>query len=263
MLGRKTNPQAAAPAQDKAQVETVVDQFQQLWEPSETKVRKSVEQLLLERGHVNEDQLLQAKTVQSQTPGKSIAQILLTMNAASEAQILSALAETNGLAFEIPEKAKVDPQAFALLSPEYIRKQLVLPLRFVDGTLVLAMSDPTNIFLLDEVKRKLRGRAVKVVASTAADINRIVESITSQTVDMKVDEIIKDMAEDDVQLIKDVDKEDDVTDLAKMGNESPVIRFVNYLIFDAIKQGASDIHIEPRTSSSRSGTASTASCSNR
>jgi type IV pilus assembly protein PilB len=54
------------------------------------------------------------------------------------------------------------------------------------------------------------------------------------------------MAEDDVQLVKDIEKEDDVTDLAKMGNESPIIRFVNYLIFDAIKQGASDIHIEPK-----------------
>jgi type IV pilus assembly protein PilB len=52
------------------------------------------------------------------------------------------------------------------------------------------------------------------------------------------------MAEDDVQVVKEA--KDDVTDLEKMGNESPVIRFVNYLIFDAIKQGASDIHIEPK-----------------
>ena len=63
--------------------------------------------------------------------------------------------------------------------------------------------------------------------------------------DVKVDDIIKDMSEDDVQLVKET-AQDDVTDLAKIGNESPVIRFVNYLIFDAIKQGASDIHIEPK-----------------
>jgi type IV pilus assembly protein PilB len=53
------------------------------------------------------------------------------------------------------------------------------------------------------------------------------------------------MADDDVQLVKEA-KDDDVTDLEKIGSESPVIRFVNYLIFDAIKQGASDIHIEPK-----------------
>jgi type IV pilus assembly protein PilB len=83
------------------------------------------------------------------------------------------------------------------------------------------------------------------VVTTAADINRIVEAITQSSVDVKVDEIIKDMAEDDVQLVQEA-KADDVTDLEKMGSESPVIRFVNYLIFDALKQGASDIHIEPK-----------------
>src|SRR4051812_44468369 len=64
-----------------------------LYTPSHSKARKTVEQLLLERGHINEEHLTQAKTVQAQTPGKSIAQILLTMSAASEGQILSALAE--------------------------------------------------------------------------------------------------------------------------------------------------------------------------
>ena len=53
------------------------------------------------------------------------------------------------------------------------------------------------------------------------------------------------MAEDDVQVVKDK-QEEDVNDLEKIGNESPVIKFVNYVIFDAIKQGASDIHIEPK-----------------
>src|SRR5439155_14004064 len=82
------------------------------------------------------------------------------------------------------------------------------------------------------------------VVTTGGDINRIVEQITASAVNVKVDEIIKDMAEDEVQLVQ-AEKEE-VTDLQKMGSESPVIRFVNYLIFDAIKQGASDIHIEPK-----------------
>src|SRR3954451_17895182 len=105
------------------------EEFEQLWSPEATAERKSIEQLLLERGQVIEEQLTQARTVQQQTPGKSIAQILLTMNAASEPQILSAQAETLGLACEVPEKANVDPQAFQMLQADYIRKQLVLPLR--------------------------------------------------------------------------------------------------------------------------------------
>jgi type IV pilus assembly protein PilB len=216
-----------------------------LWSPSQARARKSVESLLLERGQITEDHLVQARNVQAQTPGKSIHQILLTMNAATEAQILSAVAETCGLAFEQPERSTIDPNAFALLPSDYIRQRLVVPLRFVENLLILAITDPNNVFLLDEIKRKLK-RDIKTVVTTPADIARIVEQMTSaSTNDVKVDEIIKDIADDDVQVMKEAESED-VTDLAKMGAESPIIRFVNYVISDAIKQGASDIHIEPK-----------------
>ena len=93
----------------------VPPEMDQLWAPEKAKARKSVEELLQERGIVNEEQLDQARKVAAQTPGKTLAQILLTMNAASEGQILSALAETLGLPFENLDKSKVDPLAFALV----------------------------------------------------------------------------------------------------------------------------------------------------
>src|SRR3989440_2893270 len=216
-----------------------------LYTPSSSKARKSPEALLLERGHITEEHMLQAKTVQSQTPGKSITQILLTMNAASEAQILSAVAEVHNVPFVVPDRKDVDPEAFAMLSPDYIRKTGALPLRFEDKVLIIAVTDPTNIFLLDEVKRKVK-RELKVTCCTMADINKIVEHMTNGNAD-QVDEIIKDMKEEDLQVIKDVS--DNVADLEKAGSDAPVIRFVNYVIHDAIKQGASDIHIEPKEKS--------------
>ncbi len=216
----------------------------QVFTPKTARQRKSIEQLLLDRALITEEQLVQARQVQSQTPGKQISQILLTMNAASEAQILEAQAECLCLAFEIPDRSEIDPQAFAMLPPEYIRKQLVLPLRLDGKALVVGMADPANVFLLDEVKRKTR-HDCRVVAVPSAEINKLVEQLTSSTAaDVKVDEIIKDMAEDDLQVITEA--KDDVTDLEKAAGESPVIRFVNFLIFDGIKQGASDIHIEPK-----------------
>ncbi|MCC6424723.1 MAG: type II secretion system ATPase GspE [Phycisphaerales bacterium] len=230
----------------KGQVEVVEDWaegVEPLWAPQKAAARKSVEDLLLERGIINDAQLTQARSVQAQTPGKGLTQILLTMNAASEAQILACLAETIGAGFETPDRAGVEEAAFELLPVEYIRRHLVLPLRIEGKSLVVAMADPTNVFLLDEVRRRTR-REVKVVVATTADINRTIEQITSGSSDVQVDEIIKDMAEDDVQLVKEA--KDEVADLEKMGSESPIIRFVNYLIFDAIKQGASDIHIEPK-----------------
>lgn len=221
-----------------------VADFQTLWEPTSTTERKSVEALLLERKQITEEQLDQARKVAAQTPGKTLPQILLTMNAASEAQILSALAETLGMAFETPEKSKIDIEAFNHLPLDFIRKNLVLPMRIEDNALVVGMADPANVFMLDELRRKVK-RDIRAVAVTGADIGRIVEALTSANADIKVDEIIKDMAEDDIQLVKE-DHGDEVTDLEKIGNESPVIRFVNYLLFDALKQGASDIHIEPK-----------------
>jgi type IV pilus assembly protein PilB len=218
--------------------------FEPLWEPNQQQPqRQSVEALLLEQGLISAEQLAQARTVQVQTPGKSIAQILLTMNAASEAQILAALAQTLGMTYEVPDHKQIDTRAFELLSPDYIRKQHVLPLRFEGKTLVVAMADPTNVFVLDEIRHRTR-RDVRAVVTAPAEIDRVVELITTGASDVQVDEIIKDMADDDVQVM-DTSK-DDAADLEKMGSESPVIRFVNYLIFDAIKQGASDIHIEPK-----------------
>lgn len=246
IFGKRQNIERPAARENLDDVALLDEEFrpaEPLWTPTEARSRKAVEQLLLERGHVTQEQLTQAKTVQAQTPGKSIAQILLTMNAASEAQILSALAETLNLPFEVPERGDIDQAAFNLLPVDFIRKQSVLPLRFKEKTLVVGMADPTNVFLLDEVTRRTR-RDVTMVVCAPADINRIVELITSGSNDVQVDEIIKDMADDDVQVVKEV--KDDVADLEKLGSESPVIRFVNYLIFDAIKQGASDIHIEPK-----------------
>src|SRR4051812_1126299 len=249
MFGRRTTAAAERPPvdpEDLTPANDLVDppaEIESLWAPEKGTARKSVEQLLLERGHIQDEHLTQAKQVQSQTPGKSIIQILLTMNAATEQQILSAQAETLGLTYEVPEKAAVDAQAFALLEPDYIRKQLVLPIRLEEQVLVIGMADPANVFLVDEIRRKVKTE-VRIVVTPGADIHRLVEQITTNAVDLKVDEIIKDMAEDDVQVVKE-EKEDD-QDLTKLGNESPIIRFVNYLIFDAVKQGASDIHVEPK-----------------
>src|SRR5205807_2031701 len=97
-----------------------------------------------------------------QTPGKTITQILLTMNAASEGQVLSAMAEQLGLVYEVPEKSGIDEKAFALLAPEYIRKNFVLPMRFDGETLIVGMADPNNVFLIDELRRKTR-RQIKTV----------------------------------------------------------------------------------------------------
>lgn len=238
------HPSPAAPApQASPQTSQAPADPDALYLPQSGRRRKSVEQLLLERGVITEDKLTQARHVCSQTPGKTLAQVLLTMAAASEEQILSALAETLALPFEHLDRSTIDAKAFESLPVDYIRKSGVIPIRYDGDRLVLGMTDPTDVFLLDEVRRKTK-RDVRIVVTTRADINRVSEVLTEGTSDVRVDDLIKEMREDDVQVVKEA--KDDVTDLAKLGNESPVIKFVNYLITDGIRQGASDIHIEPK-----------------
>lgn len=218
----------------------------QIWAPSKKPQRKTLEQLLLDRGQISDDQLVQARQVQDKSPGKPMAQVLMLMNVASEAQILSALAETMDLPFQSPIKDLVMPEAFELLPLEYIKKYQIAPIRYDEDILLLAMVDPTNVFLLDEVKRRTR-KLPKIFVTTSADLGKIIEQNADSAGNVKVDEMIKDVAEDDIKVIQTSTEE--VADLAKLGNESPIIRFVNYLVQDAVKQGASDIHIEPKEKS--------------
>src|SRR4051812_33281107 len=101
MFGRRTTPQEAPVATPPPRHENgdVGQELESLWEPSQARARKNVEQILHERGNITDEQLDQAKKVQAQTPGKTLVQILQTMNAASEADILSAQAEVLGISF--------------------------------------------------------------------------------------------------------------------------------------------------------------------
>ena len=214
-----------------------------LWTPPKKSQRKTVDQLLLDRGQITEELLAQARLVQEKSPGKPMSQVLLSMNGASEAQILSALAETMELPFQSPLKEQVMVEAFELLPLEYIKKYQIAPIRYDEDVLLLGMVDPTNVFILDEVKRRTR-KLPKVIVTTSADLAKIIEQNSDAAGNIKVDEMIKDVAEDDIQVIQAT--ADNVADLEKLGSESPIIRFVNYMIHDAVKQGASDIHIEPK-----------------
>jgi type IV pilus assembly protein PilB len=121
-----------------------------------------------------------------------------------------------------------------------------LALKYEEGALTLGMVDPADVFLIEEVKRKVNAKAVKPVVITAGSIVTAIEHANAANAGQegeKFDEIMADMGSEELEIVED-DKEE-VTDLARASGESPVIRLVNFLIFDAIKQGASDIHIEP------------------
>ncbi|HET6250797.1 MAG TPA: GspE/PulE family protein [Tepidisphaeraceae bacterium] len=243
MFGKKSTSSAPSVLEASEDFDESLPEFQTLWEPPIPRSRPTLEQLLLERGQISDEQLVRARQIAAQTPGKTLLQVLRGMNVAGEAQILSALAATLDLPFQQPAREEVDPAAFALLPHEFIRKHAVIPLRFESGRVVIAAADPNNVFLLDQIAGKLQ-RQLRVVVTPASDIFRLLEELTIGTVDGQVEQILKDAAADHTQAAEPVRTE--TSDLEKVGNDSPIIRFVNHLITEALRLGASDIHIEPK-----------------
>jgi type IV pilus assembly protein PilB len=125
---------------------------------------------------------------------------------------------------------------------DFIQRSNIVPIAIDGETLVVATSEPANIFAFEEVKR-LTQMETQVVVCTPEDIAAVCGSFREEAaVNYSIDDIISDMTE--VEVVQD--EEDDGDDLEKMAGQSPVIKFVNYLISNAVREGASDIHIEPK-----------------
>jgi len=217
-----------------------------LWapQPSDSGRHKTIEEILQAHGKLDNDKLLQARTVQANSRGKKITQILHEMAAVSEDDIQKAVAELMGLKYESIDPKKIDRRAFDYLPSDFMKARGCCGVRLEEGRLTLGMVDPADIFLLEEIKRRVTVKRIHVIVVSQSHINAAIEAGNAASSEgEKFDEIIKDMGEEELEIVEE--EKEEVTDLAKASGESPVIRLVNFLIFDAIKQGASDIHIEP------------------
>jgi type IV pilus assembly protein PilB len=111
----------------------------------------------------------------------------------------------------------------------------------IRNQLTVAVAELANLFLIDEI-RAISGCEVQIVASTQRDIRRVITSLPDSKV-FVIDDIIEDGDAAEVTLIEEAIE--DIGDVVEVAGQSPVIRLVNYIIYHAVKEGASDIHIEP------------------
>ncbi|MDP7030339.1 MAG: GspE/PulE family protein [Phycisphaerales bacterium] len=189
------------------------------------------------------DQIEAARRVQRQTPGASLHRVLLDMGA-DETIILRTLAEGTGLDFVSPDQDAIDNQAVGVLGTDYCKARSVLPLKQDDGCCTVATSDPNDIATLDEVRLELGVQRVRQVLCEPGRIASLLEGTEpDHTEELDLQQILADAAEDDVEVVEDAE-DDEVDD----GSASPVVRYVNHIIQTAVREGASDIHIEPSES---------------
>jgi type IV pilus assembly protein PilB len=217
-------------------------EFTELWRPAQhDPVAHGPEGILLSRGKITAAALSEATCKQQENPRLSVLQALVNSNAIDEALALQAVAEYFKLPFSRVVTANVEPNVFELLPLDYIKAKMVLPISKVEKVVLIGISDPADIFLIDDLKRRIKG-TIQLVVTPPGDILKVIEELSAAP-GQQVEDIIKDIAEDSVEVVDK--KSEDVADLEKIAGESPVIRYANFLISSAVREGASDIHIEP------------------
>lgn len=206
-----------------------------------TRMPKRLGNSLVERGVISLEQLQQALDYQrANAKGKLLGEVLVELGLCSDDHITEGLAAEFGIPFAKLEPRLADPKIVGVLPREFIEKFLVFPLFQFQSRLVLAVTDPANLYINDEVAR-MTGMLVQVVATTVKDVRRMLATLPDAKA-FVLDDLIDENGQGDIKLIEQTI--DNIGDSADAGH-SPVIRLVNYLIYNGVKEGASDIHIEP------------------
>src|SRR3954451_19692833 len=205
--------------------------------------RKPLGQLLLDKGLIKPEQLDRALEEQKRSNHqKLLGEVLVELRICTEDQITEALAQAYGVPYARVSPKIADPKVIASLPKEFLEKHQVLPLFLVEKVLTVAVSEPANVFLVEEVER-LSGYNVQVVAATTRDIRATLQAYLPNESDFVIDDIIDDVNPDEFSVIDQTVQ--DITSVEQMAGDSPVIKLVNYCIYTAVKDGASDIHVEP------------------
>ncbi len=217
-------------------------------------VSQDLASILLEREIATAEQIAGAQRLQKQSVGRKLSELLREAGV-SEHRLAEVTAELARMPFERVSTTTPDGQcgfdsaSVKRLTVEFCKSNLVLPLRMDGSRLIVASTSPDDVFVLDEVKRRLGIMSVRHVLVAACDIHAALQSVSDADASRVADGVDVDAllagvdAEDDVV---EVEKEDSSgRDLEAEADSSPVVRYVNHIIQSAVKEGASDIHIEP------------------
>jgi type IV pilus assembly protein PilB len=200
-------------------------------------------EILQQRGIVTSEQIAEMLASQSASAHqKLLGELLVEKGYCSENDIASALAEAYGVPYAQISPKICDPNIIEILPRDFLEEHSVLPLFKVDNILTVAVSEPANVFLIDEIER-LSTCTVQVVCATAKDIQATLQAYMPASNVFVIDDIIDETGLDDFALIENISE--DIANLEEVAGQSPVVKLVNYLIYNAVHENASDIHIEP------------------
>lgn len=201
---------------------------------------------------INLDQLKTAIQEQKQT-GKRLGETLLNLGYIDEHQLVAYLSKQYGVPAINLDQFNISGDILKSISRETATKHKLIPINKTNSTLVVAMSDPSNIFAVDDLKFAT-GYNIEVVVTSERSVRNAIERFygsqqewedarKAQESTAAVDRLLGDL--DDFMIEISGEEDVDINDLEKASEEAPVIKLVNHLLMDSIRKGASDIHIEP------------------
>ena len=203
---------------------------------------KRVGDLLLEMGLVDQSQLEHAIEYQRGAGGKKLlGEALIELGYVTAEQVLEALAGSAGLPFARLNHRRVDPKIAEVLPKTFCERHQVAPLFKVRDRLTVATAEVENPFLAQEVE-EAAGCPVQLMIAPPGDVASVLASSVVGEDVFAVDEVLAGIDASDIALVEG--NSIDLADAAS-GDDSPIIKLINYLIYEAVREKASDIHIEP------------------
>jgi general secretion pathway protein E len=201
-------------------------------------VRRLLGEILVESG-LSAERLKKALDLQKKRGGR-IGSLLVRLSFVTEAEVLKALGTQLGLPF-IPDLGEIDRELALKLPITYAKKAVVLPLRRENGTVVAATSEPLALSTVDDLGI-LFDAAISISLAPSDTILDAINRLHSEGLN-KAEDTAQEMEEDDLSFL--AAELEEPTDLLEVTDEAPIIRLVNSLLSQAIRERASDIHIEP------------------
>jgi type IV pilus assembly protein PilB len=202
-------------------------------------------ELLTKASLISQDQLKEALRVQKETGGK-LGETLIKLGFVSEEDITECLSQQFGVPSINLQHFEIDAGVIKLIPGDVARKYNILPVNKTGATITIAMADPTNVFAMDDIKF-MTGYNVEPVVASELGIKAAIDSYYGTTSSLELKKVMEDLQTQesaDLEVLEE-DEEMDVSALADSAEEAPVVKLCNLILTDAIKRGASDIHIEP------------------
>lgn len=201
---------------------------------------KRLGELLVEKGLITEEQCQHALDIQKKT-GRRLGEAIIELGFVKEEELLQVLSKQMALPHIWLRKGLIDPKIINIISAEKARLHKIIPMFRIKNNLILATSDPQAIFVIDEIE-EATGLAVQPVLTRSNDIDKAIEGYYGGSVE--IPDYIGNFDEEAIHLVESK-AQYDFQKIEEMSEGSPIINLVNMIILRAIRDKASDIHIEP------------------